>query len=254
MEGMILHKGGRVIDRHQLAQVETPEPTKTHMPVPHMALLDQVYSALTTIDVHPVAEKLAIAKNGARFFGTIELKRTVEDGRGYNVMLGLRNSHDKTFSAEFVTGSRVFVCDNLAFSGSFLLSRKHTLNVMRDLPELVMRGVAQAQAAFIEQDRRLDAYRERHLFDYAAHDLMIEMMRQEVFGPVKLKAVVDQWHDPKYVEHASDGHTVWRLMNAVTEVLKDGAEAPNPTLPRRTVKMHALLDVYCGLTPLKEAA
>ena len=58
-------------------------------------------------------------------------------------MLGLRNSHDKTFPAGIVAGSAVFICDNLAFSGEVKLARKHTTHITRDLPRLVQSAVGQ---------------------------------------------------------------------------------------------------------------
>jgi len=44
------------------------------------------------------------------------------------VALGLRNSHDKSFSLALTVGFRVFVCDNLAFIGDFqaVIAKKHT--------------------------------------------------------------------------------------------------------------------------------
>lgn len=55
-------------------------------------------------------------------------------------MVGLRNSHDKRFLVGISFGSRVFVCDNLAFTGDHVVKRKHTANLKRDLPGLVHRA------------------------------------------------------------------------------------------------------------------
>jgi len=54
----------------------------------------------------------------------------------YAWIVGLRNSHDKTYPAGLVAGSKVFVCDNLCFSGEVRLSRKHTRHAVRDLKHL----------------------------------------------------------------------------------------------------------------------
>ena len=60
----------------------------------------------------------------------------------YNTVIGLRNSHDKVISAGVACGSGVFVCDNLCFSGEVKLARKHTANILTDLPHLV-RGIVE---------------------------------------------------------------------------------------------------------------
>jgi len=59
----------------------------------------------------------------------------------YTWVLGLRNSHDKTFPAGIVAGASVFVCDNLSFSGEVKFARKHTRFINRDLPQLVERSI-----------------------------------------------------------------------------------------------------------------
>jgi len=56
-------------------------------------------------------------------------------------VLGLRNSHDKTFPAGITAGASVSVCDNLSFSGEVKLARKHTTHITRDLPRLVQSAV-----------------------------------------------------------------------------------------------------------------
>ena len=44
-------------------------------------------------------------------------------------VVGVRNSHDKSFPAGLVIGASIFVCDNLSFSGEVKLARKHTVHV-----------------------------------------------------------------------------------------------------------------------------
>jgi hypothetical protein len=54
----------------------------------------------------------------------IHSRKSSED---YCWVLGLRNSHDKTFPAGIVAGASVFVCDNLSFLGEVNFSRQHTV-------------------------------------------------------------------------------------------------------------------------------
>src|ERR1041384_4160845 len=58
-------------------------------------------------------------------------------------VLGVRNSYDRSLAVGLTLGSRVFCCDNLAFSGEVTMHRKHTLNVFRDLPDLIYRMLSQ---------------------------------------------------------------------------------------------------------------
>ena len=64
----------------------------------------------------------------------------VDDGANaadHSLVVGLRNSHDHSFCLGVSLGSRVFVCDNLAFSGEVRVARKHTNRIAFDLPKLV---------------------------------------------------------------------------------------------------------------------
>ena len=59
----------------------------------------------------------------------------------YGLVIGLRNSHDKSFPASIALGSGVFVCDNLAFSAEVTIARRHTRFIERDLPRVVHTAV-----------------------------------------------------------------------------------------------------------------
>ncbi len=80
-----------------------------------------------------IREDYGVTPDGARFFGVLSLKSEYGD---YSDTVGLRNSHDKRFPIGISFGSRVFVCDNLAFSGDRVIRRKHT----RRMPSVSCRG------------------------------------------------------------------------------------------------------------------
>ena len=63
-----------------------------------------------------VAEEYAVSKDGMRMFGVLDLEAGFEACR---FAIGLRNSHDKSFRLSCTVGVRVFVCENLAFSGDY---------------------------------------------------------------------------------------------------------------------------------------
>ncbi len=86
--------------------------------------------------------------DGARYFGLMEIhsRKSSED---YCWVLGLRNSHDKTFPAGIVAVASVFVCDNLSFLGEVKFSRQHTVHINRDLPQLVERSIGAGVKVFL---------------------------------------------------------------------------------------------------------
>ena len=141
----------------------------------------------------------------------------------YSWVVGIRNSHDQTYPAGLVAGTRVFVCDNLAFSGEVRISRKHTRFAMRDLRHLTARAVGQLGDRFHQLDQRLDAYKHRSLNDPEVHDIVIRAVDCMAITPSQIPDVLEQWRHPAHT--AFSERTAWSLFNAFTEVHK----SVNPT-------------------------
>lgn len=132
----MVHSGGSLVERVEVQRVVTPTPTESWCPIAHDKLVDLVQVAMRDMGLGIAREQYALAKDGNRFFALFDLKGSTPD---YDLVFGLRNSHDKTFPAALSLGSRVFVCDNLAFSGEVQIARKHTRHIERDLPALVVK-------------------------------------------------------------------------------------------------------------------
>jgi hypothetical protein len=182
----------------------------------------------------------SLSHEGHRYFGLMEIQRTTSDD-DYCWVLGLRNSHDKTFPAGIVAGMSVFVCDNLSFSGEVKLARKHTRFITRDLPGLVQAAVGKLMDRWHHQDTRLATYKLTTLDDCAAHDLVIRSTDVGVCPNKLIPRVLHEWREPRH--KAFEPRNVWSLFNSFTQALKGNLIE----LPRRTEKLHGLLDSHVGL-------
>lgn len=112
MVNLILHCGARHVERDLVEHADTPAPSNTWVPVPHYRLLEQIESTLVAGGLTVTNQAHALWNEGQRYFGLLE----VTNGHAcadYGLVVGLRNSHDKTFPAAIALGSCVFVCDNL---------------------------------------------------------------------------------------------------------------------------------------------
>ncbi len=73
-------------------------------------------------------EEFAVSADGMKMFGIMELNAEFS---GCRFSIGLRNSNDKSMRLALTVGYRVFVCDNMAFSGDFIpLSQRHNNNLL----------------------------------------------------------------------------------------------------------------------------
>ena len=172
----------------------------------------------------------------------MQLEKDGLDGGDHSIVLGVRNSHDKSFAASIVAGSGVFVCDNLAFSGEIRVARKHTINIMRDLNALTHRAISKLAGHYREQQRSFIAYKQHELTDDRAKSLIVDAVQRKVIGCTALPKVVAEWQQPSHEEFAEKN--VWRLFNAVTECAKEWS--PEVKL-NRTQLLHGLCDAECGI-------
>jgi hypothetical protein len=243
MLNLCLHCGARHVDRAMVQQARTPPGSATWVPVPHHRLLEQVESTLVGGGLQVVNEAHALWNDGERYFGLLE----VQNGRptsDYGLVIGLRNSHDKSFPASIGLGSGVFVCDNLAFSAEVTIARRHTRFIERDLPRVVNTAVGRLADLRCHQDLRIETYQRTELDDRAAHDLVIRAVDAAVLPVTQVPSVLAEWRRPSYTEFAAAGKTAWRLFNAFTETWK-GRQLV--ALPRRSQALHGLMDAVCGL-------
>ena len=259
---LMLHAGANAVEREQVEQVETPDSTDTWHPIPHRSLIDMLTERVGDHGMEVVQEAHGMFRGGDRYFGmfqvapkrepvlnwTSALARAGGDGASltddFGLVFGLRNSHDKSFPAGLCLGSGVFVCDNLAFSAEIVIGRRHTKYIMRDLPLLVSTAVGKLMQARVDQAKRLETYKQTELTDMQAHDLIVKGLRDGAINTTRLPKVVEQWHTPAHPEFA-ESRTAWRLFNAFTEVYKDTSVVE---LPKRSTRLHGLLDTACGLT------
>ena len=240
---LVLHCGASAVPRAALAEVVTPERTPSWVPIPHTALIDQVELALRNNDLTVTGEAHSLTHRGDRYFGLYQIRNgaTHDD---YAWILGLRNSHDKSFPAGMVCGAEVFVCDNLSFSGEVRVFRKHTVFIWRDMPSVVQRGIGQLMQHWHSQDQRISAYKNTALDNRDAHDLVIRALDVGACTSTQIPRILADWRKPRHEEFAP--RNVWSMMNCFTETLKGSLGV----LPQRTLALHGLFDNYAGLNSL----
>lgn len=236
MNGLILHAGGNHVSRDQLSSIATPKATHTWQPVPHESVVQLVEQALTGSGLAITDSSFALARDGARMFGVI----TLAGGTDYATIIGVRNSHDRSFPVGLCLGSRVMVCDNTAFSSEVVVSTKHSRLVMDRLPRLVNEGVAKLIDKRGHQEKRIACYKETEVTGLPhLHDLVLRSYRAGAIPARAISEVLAEYDAPRHPEWKEP--TLWSYFNCVTEILKEYGD-----LPRRTQRLHGVADAECG--------
>jgi len=239
---LLLHAGGVPVSIDEIANVATPEPTDTHFPVPHKSFVETVIRHVSAGGYNIVDSRHALSHNGQRYFGLLLLETTGMDG-AYQWALGLRNSHDKKFKAEITAGSRVFVCDNLAFSGTVKAVRKHTRYVERDMQGLVSKAIGKLGDYFAVNDDRYSIYKSTELSENEFGGLIVSAIEARVIPVTRVPDLIKEWRNPRHEEFRD--RTVWSLFNATTHVFKS-INDPAALMTKNTA-LHGLLDTHCGI-------
>ena len=234
---LMLHAGSEPVPYEDLREIETPEATKSHVPIPHHRVVDLVKHTLSFYGHEVTFENYGVSEDGLRFFGLLSLRSAYGD---YEDTVGLRNSNDKKFPVGISFGSRVFVCDNLAFVGEHTVMRRHTVNAVRDLPSMVMQIIEPLADQREAQHRCFQTYRNTPLSDELADHAIMSMYRDGIINVQRIADVVHQWEEPEY---DWGDRTAYRMFNAATHAL-EGRVAENPAA---TAKLHQIIDGVCTI-------
>ena len=232
---LILHAGGEAIAYDALRALPVPEATASHVPIPHHSVVDMVRYSLGFFGHELLEDHHAVTPDGMNYFGVLSLRSPYGD---YTDMVGLRNSHKKQFPIGIAIGSRVFVCDNLAFNADHVIRRKHTANAKRDLPGLVAEVIEPLGEARRAQAFLFGRYKSLALPDDLADQCIMSMYRRGVINLTRIGDVLKAYEEPP---HDWGEKTPWRLFNAATFALT-GRVAENPSVTRQ---LHEVIDGVC---------
>jgi hypothetical protein len=205
------------ITRAELANVPTPPATTTHVPIPHLAVVEGLVETLTRRHIGVVGEEYAVSKDGMEMFGVIDLETSFD---GCRFAIGIRNANNKRFRLSCTVGLRVFVCHNLAFQGDYSpVLAKHSKNF--SLEDSLSIGVDRMQRNFEPMRRQVEKWRAVQLSPDTAK---LTIYRAFIEGNLEVprhlaRRVHDLYFTPQHQEF--EARTMWSLSNAFTSAFKE---------------------------------
>ena len=239
--GLMIHCGAKFADKDEVFGVDTPDSTQTHYPIPHKSLIEKTESMIEKINYQIAESSFALNKGGQQMFGIYELKGEKEE---YNTVVGIRNSHDKTFACGAVLGNRTFVCDNLAFTGEYVFSKKHTVSILEVLDEKVEELFQSVPHYENYQNNLLHHFKKIKVSKFEARSFVVEMAKQKVLPSSRILPVIKEWEKPSFKEFEQDGYSMFRLKQAFTSVMKRNKNIF--TTSKSTVKLNQKLVEFIG--------
>ena len=213
----LLSYGGK-LTREQLALVVNSalEPRLTG----RFRMLEVIEALTETLGfrhIGVVQEEYAVSKDGMKMFGALDLDTGMH---GCRFSIGIRNAHDKSMRLAMTVGYRVFVCENMAFSGDFQpVLAKHSKNF--SLTSALSIGVDEMQRNFDGMRMQVEAWRGSQLADVTAKLIIYRaFVEADLEVPRHLaRPVHDLYFNPQYDEFQA--RTLWSLSNAFTSAFKE---------------------------------
>lgn len=239
------HKDCRKVSYDEVLQVPTPEPTDTYQPLSYGVLLDMLAqcAAEKGLVISPEKGQYGLARNGEKLFGLYHLNGFDHlDGR-VSLVLGFRTSHDKTMAASVCFGSRVFVCDNMAFTASADADgisgkayAQHRSKLFDNLRTRLLNGLSMAEPYMRFQEQFYRKMEALPCNDDMAYATVVRAARENVINVNAIPDVCLDWdfqasapkEETDKVWHPEfQPRNIWSLFNSFTEEAK-AFQAKNP--------------------------
>jgi hypothetical protein len=226
---MLLHVGGETVERQRVFAASCPPATPTWHPISHATVLQTIERQLPEYGIEVSGQPVYAVggKDDARFFGLLPVAyKGRQPNNELTLVMGVRNSTDKSFPAGLVIGTYVRICDNLWFHGTVraqmgdennAVTRRHTKHVLRDFPRLVgnlLAGYSKLSAR-VEDD--IEGLKALSLDEPSRNRILVESVRHGVIGPQRFSDVI------KYIDSPPEGqdmNTGWGVFNAFTASMR----------------------------------
>lgn len=250
--------------RQQIANAVTPAAhNQSYVPVPFDHFIDTTQRVLQDHNLVIANESYQLVKpmrndrgekipNGYNhMFGVMELANMNDARDEVGFAVGIRSSHDGTLANCLCAGSKVFVCSNLCFSAEYTDQRRHTTNVLTDLPGMIDGIVRQFPEAKLAQEQLFERMRDITLTEKQALWLVYKAYKAKALVARDIAPIMDEViSERNFEQHANvnsqnervDAITAWRLYNAGTQVAKAIQEKNAITASSRALAWHRMFN------------
>jgi hypothetical protein len=218
MSKLVLHCGGERVTRAMVDAVVPPAATDTYKPVHYGDAIDLLHEEARGLGMQIRKEDYGLNEKGDQLFALL----TLDTGNPeHGLSIGLRQSYNKSLALGVAIGAQVFVCDNLAFSGSaFKVVRKNTVNVWPDFRNLLRAQISDALPQYRKLESDFGRMKEIPCSIDRGFSVLGMMVGHELLTAQQASVAFGDWREPRHGEFGE--RNVWGLYNAVTEGLKKG--------------------------------
>ncbi|MEP2445789.1 MAG: DUF932 domain-containing protein [Balneola sp.] len=223
----------------QLLTIPDPPKTRTYTPLPHYDFAVNVLTIASEIlkGYRFDGDAYAVNSNGDKMFGVITYRKIHQSpDEDLKLAIGLRNSHDRSFSAGLTIGSTVLVCDNMVFSGDITVMRRHQGEDMHeDLQDQIISAIYRSQHNMSHIVEDVELMKQVPLTLEQKYQYMGMLTGKGILSPSQSSAAFKELWEPSHDEFTID--SLWSAYNCATEALKS---SPVHQIVQRHSGLHQL--------------
>jgi len=228
---------------------EIPLRTDSYTPVPHSDFLQLIAQEIenSSYGLQIKARKIYTNLNGQKLVGFYSVGiRGVDTAPefGLEMMLGYKNSYDKSMSAGLAAGLNVTICENGVVAGDMLsFRRKHTGEIRSELREHIQTAIINMRDGFDRLVLEVDIMKDYGLTLKQKAELMgIMYFEENMVTPNQLSIVKKEMNESENFK----GDTLWDLYNNVTQALKTSHPLNHI---EDHIKLHSFMRSVVGINP-----
>lgn len=236
---LVIHAGAREVSVDEMRSIDAPTPTHSWFPIAHRDVVNTASLQIIDAGFNVRSQRFALSKDNARMFCTMDLESKLAEG--VSMAIGVRNSIDKSFPLGFCAGSRVFVCDNLAFSAELSVRRKHTRNGEVNFRVAIAQSVRRLVTFQQAESARIGQLQSHPLEDVMAESLMLRAYEQDIISSRMLPDAIAAWRKPEHAEFSP--RTEWSLYNVFTGVYGNLKSANPARLADLSMRLYGLFGI-----------
>jgi len=224
----------RKLSYDEVCNIPVPRVTRTYQPVSNEQLLDMLKVTTSRYDLQLENPQFGTSNNDQRLFGTYEIVNHDHFGNQVRLMLGFRNSYDKSLSVGVCFGSKVFVCSNLVFTAytdetgiTGNAFHRHTNPVSYRFVNRLEMALGQFSKFKEFQNKFYGRLFDTEINENRAYATIVRAVRADVIPNADVIKVAQTWdnqvREPLDNEIAVNWHeefqprTAWSLFNCFTE-------------------------------------
>ncbi|MBV5327061.1 MAG: hypothetical protein JZU65_05395, partial [Chlorobium sp.] len=210
MSSLLLGKD-RVSEAEVMAVPAVPF-TKTFHPVHHRDFIQSVREGVKAVGLEIVKSEFVLAAGGQKMFGVYDLSAGSSE---LCWSIGIRNSMNKSMSLGISAGTRVFVCENLCFSGDFLTLKRRTGVLDADMLAFLAYRAMRTMIPKLEAFQRWHQGLKNYLLPQSdMRILLVEIMEHSVIP-------VTKFNDFNGLYSKVYDDSLWGFHETVTDILRE---------------------------------